>query len=132
MRIATPVTIIAAVSLATVALASDVRLLSFPDSVIGAWAPSAGACKGPGEGRIDISAKTYSTPDETCEISWITVTASRDGPVYSARSICTQTKTGGKNPPSYLIVSPRPDNMLVARQTDASPDAKLTTYQKCP
>ena len=131
MRIGPVLTIVGSVALATAALASDVRLLSFPDSVIGAWAPSADACKGSGEGKIDIAAKAYSTSGETCEISWITVTASRDGPVYSARSMCTLTRTGQKNPPSYFVVSPRPDNALVVRQTDASPDGKLMTYRKC-
>jgi hypothetical protein len=131
MRILSLVTIITAASLSTAAFASDVRLLSFPDSAMGTWASSADLCKSSGDGKIDIAAKTYSMSDETCEISWITVTASRDGPVYSARSMCTLTRTGQKNPPSYFVASPRPDNTLVVRQPDAGPDDKLITYRKC-
>jgi len=131
MRIG-PVSTVAAVTLfGAAASASDVRILSFPDSVRGTWAPSADACKGSAPGKVEIAAKTHSTADQSCEISWITVTPSRDGPVYSARSMCTRTKTGKKLEPSYLVVTPRPDNKLLVRMPFAKPDAQLVTYQKC-
>lgn len=116
----------------TGALASDVRILKLPDSVIGSWAPSASACGGSNGGKISISAMQHSTADTTCGIAWITVTASRDGPVYSARSNCTRTKGGKKQPPSYLVVSPRPDNKLLLRMPTAGPNDDMVTYQKCP
>lgn len=131
MRIRPVLTVLAAALFSAAALASDVRLLSFPESVQGSWAPSADACKGSALGKVEITAKTHSTADASCEISWITVTASRDGPVYSARSICKETKTGKKLEPSYLVVTPRPDNTLLVRMPFARPDAQLVTYQKC-
>jgi hypothetical protein len=115
----------------TDALASDVRILQLPDSVIGTWAPSADDCSGSGRDAINISAKRHSTADATCEISWVTVTPSRDGPVYSARSICAKTKGGGGEPASYLVVTPRPDNKLLMRLPSANPDGELVTYRKC-
>lgn len=131
MRIGPVFTVAAATLFSAAASASDVRLLSFPDSVQGSWAPSADACRGTAPGKVDIAAKTHSNADANCEISWITVTPSRDGPVYSARSMCTQTKTGTKLDPSYLVVTPRPDNTLLVRMPFAKPDAQLVTYQKC-
>ena len=131
MRIAPILAFAAIVLFTTVATASDVRILSLPDSVLGAWAPDADACKGSVPGKIDIAARTHRTPDMSCEIAWITVTASRDGPVYSARSMCTQSKTGKTQEPSYLVVTPRPDDTLLVRMPGASPDDKLVTYRKC-
>lgn len=131
MRIGPVVIIIAVATLLSAASASDVRILSFPDSVQGSWAPSPDACKGSVPGKVDIAAKTHSNADSTCEISWITVTASRDGPVYSARSMCKQTKTGRKLEPSYLVVTPRPDSRLLVRMPDAKPDQELVIFQKC-
>jgi hypothetical protein len=131
MRIGPVVATIATALLSTAASASDVRLLSFPDSVQGSWAPSADACKGSAPGKVDIAAKAHSNADANCEVSWITVTPSRDGPVYSARSMCTQTKTGKKLDPSYLVVTPRPNNTVLVRMPFAPPDKQLVTYQKC-
>jgi hypothetical protein len=131
MRIGPVVAILATALLGTAAAASDVRILSFPDSVRGSWAPSADACKGTAPGKVDVTAKSHSSSNATCEVSWITVTASRDGPVYSARSICTESRTGKKLEPSYLLVTPRPDNTLLVRMPLAKPDAQLVTYRKC-
>jgi hypothetical protein len=128
------IAIFAALPLATAAYASDVRILALPDSVLGAWAPDTDACNGSGTGKIDIAPKSHSTADMSCQISWITVTASRDGPVYSARSNCSRT-TGGpadaKEPPSYLVISPRTGDTLVVRRTDGNTDGQLVTYRKC-
>jgi hypothetical protein len=131
MRIGPIVTIIATALVGTAASASDVRILSFPDSVRGSWAPSADACKGSTPGKVDIAEKTYSSTDTSCEIAWITVTPSRDGPVYSARSMCTETRTGKKLEPSYFLVTPRPDNTVLVRMPFAPPDKQLVTYRKC-
>jgi hypothetical protein len=130
MRMAPLATILALLG-ATAAPASDVRILSFPDSVQGTWAPSADACKASDKERIDIAAKSHRSTDATCEVAWITVTASREGPVYSARSICTKTGTGQKEEPSYLLVTPRPDNTVLVRMPYAKPDEQLVTYRKC-
>jgi hypothetical protein len=131
MRIG-PFVIVAALLTASGALASDVRILSLPETVVGAWAPNADACRGSAPGKIDITATQHSDPETSCTISWITVTASRDGPVYSARSVCTRTRTGAKDQPSYLVVTPLANNRLLVRIADNSDDGKLSTYQKCP
>jgi hypothetical protein len=117
--------------IATDCLASDVRILSLPESVVGTWAPNASACNGSGSEKISIAPKRHSSADASCEIAWITVTASRDGPVYSARSNCARTTGGPKEPPSYLVVSPRPNDKLSVRIPSASEDSEMATYQKC-
>lgn len=131
MRIG-PLVVIAALVSATTAFASDVRILNLPQSVIGAWAPSADACVGSGPGKIDIAATQHSDPEASCKIAWITVTASREGPVYSARSVCTRTRTGVKEEPTYLVITPLASDRLLVRVADTSADGKLVTYQKCP
>src|SRR5262245_42454236 len=131
MRIGPVVALAVAALINSAASASDVRILSFPDNVRGSWAQSADACKGSVPGKVDITDSTHSNADTSCKIAWITVTASRDGPVYSARSMCTQTKTGKKLEPSYLLVTPRPDNTVLVRMPFAPPDKQLVTYQKC-
>ena len=118
------------------ATASDVRLLKFPGSVIGSWTPAADSCGGSGQGTINISPTQHSSKDVTCKVAWITVTASRDGPVYSARSNCTkvsspQNKNGKNEPPSYFVVSPRPDGKLLVRLPGSGPDDDMVNYQKC-
>jgi hypothetical protein len=130
MRIG-PVCTIALAAFATESLASDVRLLKFPDSVIGTWAPNADACAGSAKATINISAKQHSSADLSCQVVWITVTASRDGPVYSARSNCAKAKGEKAEPPSYFVVSPRADGKLSVRLPTASSDADMATYQKC-
>ena len=132
MRITPLAALIASLPLATAAFASDVRVLTLPDSVRGAWAPDANACKGSGNGKIAIAARDHSTADANCKIAWITVTASRDGPVYSARSVCVQTKTGQELAPSYLIVTPGQDDTLLVRRWNVSgSDDERLTYRKC-
>jgi hypothetical protein len=132
MRIVPAVTITLAGFFATDGLASDVRVLKFPDSALGSWAPNADSCSGPGRKSVRISPTSHVSADANCQVAWITVTASRDGPVYSARSNCTKDKSGKQEPPSYLVVSPRPDGKLLVRMPGAGPDDELVTYQKCP
>ncbi len=128
-----PVVAVAFASLAAAdCLASDVRIMNLPDSVVGTWAPSEDACKGSGAQKISIAPRQHDSAGTSCEIAWITVTASRDGPVYSARSNCARTTGGAKEPPSYLVVSPRPDNQLAVRVLDAAPGSDMVTYRKCP
>lgn len=129
MRIA-PLAILAAVVCTTAASASEVRILDLPDSVRGAWAPSDDACKGSAPGKVDIAAKMHTAANASCTIAWITVTPSRDGPVYSARSVCTRS-SGEKEPASYLVVTPLSDDKLLVRMPDASLEGRLVTYRKC-
>lgn len=129
MRIG-PLVIIASLLSVTPVFAGDVRVASLPQTVIGAWAPNADACTG--SGKIDIAARQHSDPEASCAIAWITVTASREGPVYSARSVCTRTRTGAKLEPSYLVLTPLASDRLLVRIADARADGRLITYQKCP
>ncbi len=132
MRISHAVTIaVAAAAFATAAAASDVRILDLPDRLQGAWAPSAEACTSESRDRLDIAARTFGMPDTACNIAWITVTAARNGPAYSARSVCTQTRTGQKEPPSYLLITPLPDDTLLVRRAVGYTPADPVTYRKC-
>ena len=116
---------------ATAAAASDVRLLTLPDKLQGAWAPSAEACTSDSKDRLDIAARTVGMPDTACDIAWITVTAARNGPAYSARSMCTQVRTGHKEAPSYLLITPLPDDTLLVRRAIGYNPADPVTYRKC-
>ncbi len=122
---------IAAFAFATAAVASDVRILYLPDNLQGAWAPSAEACTSESRDRLDIAARTFGMPDTACDIAWVTVTAARNGPAYSARSTCTQTRTGQKEPPSYLLITPLPGDTLLVRRAIGYNPADPVTYRKC-
>ena len=132
MRISHALTLAAAAAaFATAAAASDVRILNLPDSVQGTWATSPEACTSEGKDRLDIAARAFGMPDTACDIAWITVTAARNGPAYSARSMCTQTRTGLKEAPSYLLVTRLPDNTLLVRRPIGYNTADPVTYRKC-
>jgi hypothetical protein len=115
----------------TTAAASDVRILTLPSDVHGAWAPSTEACASENKERLDIAARTFSLPDASCEIAWITVTPARDGPAYSARSICTQVRTGQKEPPSYLLITRMPNDTLLVRRAIGYSGSDPVSYRKC-
>ena len=108
--------------------ASDVRRSDLPESVWGVWAPSADACGGADKSKINIAAKTHSSENMTCEIEWVTVTATAKGPNYSTRSHCTDQSTKTQNPPSFFLVRPIDSNHILVGVTDAG----LKTYQRCP
>lgn len=132
MRISHAITLaVAAAAFATAAEASDVRILNLPDNLQGAWAPSAEACTSSGRDRLDIAPRTFSMPDTACDIAWITVTAARSGPAYSARSMCTQIRTGHKEAPSYILITPQPDDTLLVRRPVGYDVADPVTYRKC-
>lgn len=132
MRISLAFTIaVTAATFATAAAASDVRILNLPDKLQGTWAPSAEACMSSGQDRLDIAARTFGMPDTACDIVWITVTAARTGPAYSARSFCTQTRTGLKEAPSYLLITPLGDDTLLVRKPMGLSPADPVTYRKC-
>jgi hypothetical protein len=121
----------AAVAFATPAAASDVRILNLPDKIQGAWAPNAEACTSESRDRLDIAARTIGMPDTACNIAWVTVTAARFGPVYSARSMCSQVRTGHQEAPSYLLITPLPDDTLLVRRATGYNPADPVTYRKC-
>jgi hypothetical protein len=120
-----------AAAFATAAAASDVRILTLPGNLQGAWAPSAEACTSESKDRLDIAARTIGMPDTACNIAWVTVTAARFGPVYSARSMCTQVRTGHQEAPSYLLITPLPDDTLLVRRAIGYNPADPVTYRKC-
>ncbi len=128
MRFA-PLVALAALVPATTALASDVRIARLPDTVIGAWAPNADSCTG--SAKIDIAARQVSVSEASCTIAWITVTSSRDGPVYSARSVCSRNDASSAPQPLYVLVTPLANDRLMVRLADSYAEGKGQTYQKC-
>ena len=107
--------------------ASDVRRSDLPKSVWGAWAPSPDACGGADKSKINISAKKHSSENLTCDIEWVTVTATPKGPNYSTRSRCIDQTTKKQNPPTFFLVRPIDSNQILVGQTETA----LKTYQRC-
>ena len=97
------VTLSVAVTVSTVADASDVRRSALPPSLQGTWAASAQACDGPDDGKIVVSAKSYVRAGAKCDIFWITVTAAPKGANYSAHGRCVDQATGKAAPPTNLL-----------------------------
>jgi hypothetical protein len=112
---------------ATTAYADEVRRSDLPDVFRGTWGLNDEACAGSGDATIVISARKYVSGNLSCAIDWVTVTASRDVPVYSVRSRCVNSRTGAETPPSFLLFRESAEGGV----SIGSDLAKLTDHRRC-
>jgi hypothetical protein len=93
----------------------------------GTWAPSAELCRDK-KSIIAVSPQGYETSQESCAIQWVTETAGRSGPIYSAHMRCTMTATPDQKTELNRLIIPQEDG-----QVSAGPDFNdLKSYQRCP
>lgn len=118
---------IASALLAGPALADSVRHLSVPERFWGKWAPSADLCRDD-KSIIAVSPQGYATSQENCAIQWVTETAGRDGPIYSAHMRCS--------PPNAPEQKTELNRIIIAKgdgQVSAGPGFDdLKDFQRCP
>jgi len=108
-------------------LADSVRHLSVPERFWGTWAPNADLCRDKAA-IIAVSSKGYETSQETCAVQWVTETAGRSGPIYSAHLRCTMAATPDQKTELNRIIIPHESGQL-----SAGPDFDdLKTYARCP
>jgi hypothetical protein len=75
-----------------------------------------------------VSSQGYHTAQESCAVQWVTETAGRSGPIYSARLRCSAAATPDQKTELDRLIIPQENG-----QVSAGPgfDA-LKTYQRCP
>jgi hypothetical protein len=110
------------------AAAHVVRHGSIPAAYRGTWAPTAATCKD-ADKAVVLSAKTYVGPSASCVVDYVSETAGRKGPIFSARLQCSDpAKPAQKKTIANLII--QPDN---ANQISVGPGFEsLKAYQRCP
>lgn len=108
------------------AIAHVKRIATLPDSLVGAWVPSADACKDADKLAVVLSANSYKTSQASCDFMEISETPGPNGPIYSVRSSCTQPGQTNSTQ-SNLILRPEDSNRI-----SIGPDFEtLKLHQKC-
>ncbi|MGA7485474.1 MAG: hypothetical protein WBW74_00835 [Xanthobacteraceae bacterium] len=76
---------------------------------------------------VVVSSQGYQTSQEACAVQWVTETAGRDGPIYSAHMRCS--------PPEAPEQKMELDRIIIARadgRVSAGPGfGDLKDYQRC-
>jgi hypothetical protein len=119
--------VVASALLTGPSLADSVRHLSVPERFWGTWAPSAEACRD-SKSTIAVTSQGYQTSQEDCAVQWVTETAGRSGPIYSAHLRCTMTATPDQKTELNRLIIPQEDSQLSA----GSDFNDLKSYQRCP
>ena len=120
--------LIVTIVLASQAALADVkRHASIPETLHGAWAPSAGGCGADDKSVIEVAAKTYTSAATKCDVDWVSETAGPRGAIYSAHMRCSSQQPAQQPSVTNLII--RPDT---AQQISIGSDfSNLKAYQKC-
>lgn len=122
-------TIVAAIAaLASLpAFADIVRHSSVPEALWGTWAVNAEACQQENKSSITLSKKAYSNSDLQCAVDWVSEMPSGQGPIYSARLLCSPAKGSGEKTPSNLVLLSKDNNKLsIGADLD-----HLKVHQRC-
>ena len=109
------------------AMAGDVRHLTIPKAVWGAWAPQPDQCANDAS-LISIREGGGTGPEDNCAVEYVVETAGASGPIYSAHMMCTEKDNPAKSSSRAFIVIPRGDD----RMSVGSDFDNLKTYYRCP
>jgi hypothetical protein len=119
--------VVASALLTGPSLADSVRHLSVPERFWGTWAPSAEACRD-SKSTIAVTSQGYQTSQEDCAVQWVTETAGRSGPIYSAHLRCTMAAKPDQKTELNRLIIPQEGGQLSA----GSDFNDLKSYQRCP
>src|SRR6476620_694383 len=92
--------------------ADIVRHSGIPNALWGTWAVNAEACQQDSKSSITLSEKAYGNSDLQCIVDWVSEMPSGQGPVYSARLLCSPTKGSGEKTPSNVVLLSKANNQL--------------------
>ena len=108
--------------------ADEVRHTTFPNVLVGRWAPSAELCAAKDKSNIAIAADGYSTADGKCSVRWIVETAGSLGPNYAVHAQCEGDTQPAKPDVVNMILRPEGgDKISIGKSfTDLKP------YLRCP
>jgi hypothetical protein len=108
--------------------ADEVRHTTFPNVLVGRWAPSAELCAAKDKSNIAIAADGYSTADGKCSVRWIVETPGSLGPNYAVHAQCEGDAQNARADVVNMILRPEAgDKISIGTSfTDLKP------YLRCP
>jgi hypothetical protein len=116
-----------AVASAPYACADEIRHLSFPATLIGAWAKSGQLCAAKDPSNIAIGKADYHVEGNDCTVDWIVETAGALGPNYSVHASCASSaQPAARHADNLIMRSQGADGIVVGKSFD-----DLKPYQRC-
>jgi hypothetical protein len=108
--------------------ADEVRHTTFPNVLVGRWAPSAALCAAKDKSNVTIAADGYSTADGKCGVRWIVETPGSLGPNYAVHAQCEADGQPARADVVNMILRPEGgDKVSIGTSfTDLKP------YLRCP
>src|SRR5262249_52698697 len=105
------------VLLSQAATGADVRHTEIPETFRGAWAVSQEDCGDSNKSDssrsvIVISGTSYAASEAKCAVMWVTETATRQGPLFSAHLQCSAANSSAKSASNFLLLSKSADEIL--------------------
>ena len=108
--------------------ADEIRHTTFPNVLVGRWAPSAELCAAKDKSNVTIAADGYSTANGKCSVRWIVETAGSLGPNYAVHAQCEADGQAARADVVNMILRPEGgDRVSIGKSfTDLKP------YLRCP
>ena len=108
--------------------ADEVRHTTFPNVLVGRWAPSTELCAAKDKSNVTIAADGYSTADGKCSVRWIVETPGSLGPNYAVHAQCEGDAQNARADVVNMILRPEGgDKVSIGKSfTDLKP------YLRCP
>jgi hypothetical protein len=127
MRATTILAIAAAAFVSNTTVAKVKRIEFIPESLRGAWAPSAEGCDKAAKAVITVSATTYTNSQANCSVIWVSETPAARGPLYSAHLQCSKLEDKGPKTASDIMFYPKDEKQI----SIGSRFSDLKDYQRC-
>ena len=124
----TAILAIAAAAFVSNATVAKVKRIEFiPESVRGAWVPSAEDCGKAAKSTITVSASTYTNSEANCSVVWVSETPAARGPLYSAHLQCSKLEQKGPKTQTDIMFYPKDEKQI----SIGSRFSDLKDYQRC-
>jgi hypothetical protein len=116
------------VMLLQAARGDEIRHLTFPEAVWGAWAPSTASCDAKDKSRVTVTKTGYITANGNCTVRWIVETAGSLGPNYAVHALCDGASEPARTGVANVIIRPENvDQVSIGRSFQ-----DLKPYRRCP
>jgi len=108
--------------------ADVVRILTFPNVMLGTWAETAERCTAKDKSNIVIAPAKHGDGAGSCAVPFIVETSGSAGPNYAVHALCTSASLPEKTQIVNIVVRPLgQDRAAMGRSFE-----DLKTYQRCP
>jgi hypothetical protein len=110
------------------AQADMIRLLTFPNVMLGTWAETAERCTAKDKNNVVIEPAKYGDGAGSCSVRFIVQTSGSAGINYAVHAFCTSASLPEKTQTVNIVVRPLgQDRAAMGRSFE-----DLKTYQRCP